>query len=189
MAKYPQDRFDDTSAYARRAGAHRQPISRRPWWVTTLISVGVTSALILAALAGVAVLDAKNLQDLDIPTLGLTPTPTPTPTPTSTIPIIDPTLLTTKELKRITITILNGTTSTTLAKDVSDILKTQNWPNISTADAADSTIKVSVVVYGPDDDLSLATSVANSLGIAAIKQSDMYPGAKVTVLVGSDFIR
>lgn len=171
------------------AGAHRQPFTRRPWWVTTLISAGVTAAIILAALAGVAVLDAKNLRDINIPALGITATPTPTPTPTPTIPVVDPTLLTKKELRKITITVLNGTTSETLAKDVSDILDAQGWPNITTAFAADSTIKISVVVYGPDEDLPLATSVAKSLGIAAVKQSDMYPGAKVTVLVGKDFVR
>lgn len=189
VANNPQDRFDDKNAYSRRAGAHRQPVSRRPWWVTTLISVGATASLILAALAGVAVLDAKNLQQIDIPALGITATPTPTPTPTPKIPVVDPALLTKKDLKQITITVLNGTTSETLAKDVSDLLDTLGWPNISTADAADSTIKVSVVVYGPDEDLPLATSVANGLGIAAVKQSDMYPGAKVTVLVGKDFVR
>ena len=189
VAKYPQDRFDDKSAQAGRAGAHRQPISRRPWWATTLISLGVTAGLILAALAGVAVVDAKNLQQLDIPALGITATPTSTPTPTPKIPVVDLTLLTKKELGQITITVLNGTTSETLAEDVADILKAQDWPNITTAAAADSTIKVSVVVYGPDEDLPLATSVAKSLGISAVKQSDMYPGAKVTVLVGKDFVR
>jgi hypothetical protein len=187
VAKYPQDRFDDKSAQAGRAGAHRQPISRRPWWATSLISVGVTAGLILAALAGVAVVDAKNLQDLDIPALGITATPTPTPNPE--IPVVDPTLLSKKELKLITITVLNGTTSETLADEVADILKTQEWPNITTADAADSTIKISVVVYGPDEDLPLATSVAKSIGISAVKQSDMYPGAKVTIIIGRDFVR
>ena len=57
------------------------------------------------------------------------------------------------------------------------------------ASAADTTLKISVVVYGPDEDLSLATSVAMSLGIKAVKQSDLYPGARVTVLMGKDFIR
>ncbi|CAB4869765.1 MAG: hypothetical protein F2785_04330 [Actinobacteria bacterium] len=183
MAKKPQDRFDDKNAYAGRAGAHRQPISRRPWWVTTLISVGVTAGLILAALAGVAVLDARNLKPLDISVLGITVTPAPE------ITGVDPTLLTEEERQQITITVLNGTTSTTLDEDVAAILTTQGWVNISTADAADSTIKISVVVYGPDKNLSLATSVAESLGIAAVKQSDSYPGATVTVLVGKDFVR
>ena len=189
MTKYPRDRFDDKTAVPARVGAHRQPVARKPWWAKGLVSLGVTSALILAALAGVAVLDARNLQDIDLPVLGITATPTPTPTPTPTIPLIDPTLLTKKELKDITITVLNGTTSETLDKDIAELLKEQSWPNITTANAADSTIKVSVVVYGPDADLSLATSVAKSLGIKAVKQSDMYPGARVTVLMGRDLIR
>ncbi len=183
VAKKPQDRFDDESSYLGRAGAHRQPISRRPWWVTTLISIGVTAGLILAAMAGVAVLDARNLQPIDISALGITAAPAPQ------ITGVDPTLLTEEELQQITITVLNGTTSATLAEDVAAILTTQGWPNISTADAADSTITVSVVVYGPNRNLSLATSVADSLGIAAVKQSDTYPGATVTVLVGKDFVR
>jgi hypothetical protein len=102
---------------------------------------------------------------------------------------VDPTTLSKKELNDITITVLNGTTSETLDQDVAAILEEQSWPNVTTANAADTTIKVSVVVYGPDDDLSLATSVAKSLGIKAVKQSDMYPGARITVLMGADFIR
>jgi hypothetical protein len=183
VAKKPQDRFDDSSAFPRRAGAHRQPISRRPWWATALISAGVTAGLVLAALAGVAVLDARNLEPIDISVLGTIPTPAPE------ITGVDPTLLTEAERQQITITVLNGTTSTTLDEDVAAILTTQGWPNISTANAADSTIKISVVVYGPDRDLALATGVADSLGIAAVKQSDTYPGANVTVLVGKDFVR
>lgn len=183
VAKKPQDRFDDKSAYAGRAGAHRQPISRRPWWVTILISLGVTAGLILAAMAGTAVLDARNLKPIDISVLGITAAPAPV------ITGVDPTLLTEEELQQITITVLNGTTSATLDEDVAAILTTQGWPNISTADAADSTIKISVVAYGADKNLSLATSVADSLGIAAVKQSDNYPGASVTVLVGKDFVR
>lgn len=189
MAKYPQDRFDDRAAVPARVGAHRQPVPRKPWWAKGLLSLGVTSAVILVALAGVAVLDARNLQDIDIPVLGITATPTPTPTPTPTIPLVDPTALSKKELKLITITVLNGTTSETLDEDVAAILTEQSWPNITAASAADSTIKISVVVYGPDEDLSLATSVALSLGIKAVKQSDMFPGARVTVLMGRDFIR
>lgn len=189
MTKYPQDRFDDKTAVPARVGAHRRPVVRKPWWVKGLVSLGATSALILAALAGVAVLDAQNLQDIDLPVLGITATPTPTPTPTPTIPIVDPTTLSKKELKEITITVLNGTSSETLGDEVAGILEEQSWPNITTASAADTTIKLSVVVYGPDEDLSLATSVATSLGIKAVKQSDMYPGARITVLVGRDLIR
>ena len=183
VAKQPQDRFDDKSAYDGRAGSHREPISRRPWWVTTLMSLGVTAGLILAAMAGAAVLDARNLKPIDISVLGITAAPAPV------ITGVDPTLLTEEERQQITITVLNGTTSSTLDDDVAAILTTQGWPNISTANAADSAIKISVVVYGPDKNLSLATSVADSLGIAAVKQSDTYPGATVTVLVGNDFVR
>lgn len=183
VAKKQQDRFDDRSAYAGRAGAHRQPVYRRPWWVTTLISVGVTAGIILAALVGVAVLDARNLQQIDISAFGLTPTPAPE------IPDVDPKLLTEEELNQLTITVLNGTTSATLDEDVAAILTTQGWTSVSNADAADATIEISVVLYGPDEDLPLATSVAENLGIAVVKQSDAYPGAKVTVLVGTDLIR
>ena len=189
MTKYPQDRFDDKSAFPARVGVHRQPVARKPWWVKSLVSLGVTSVLILAALAGVSVLDARNLQEIDLPALGITATPTPTPTAEPIIPLVDPTTLSKKELKEITITVLNGTTTEDLEKDVAAMLDDQSWPNITTANAADSTIKISVVVYGLESDLSLATSVAKSLGIKAVKQSDMYPGARITVLMGSDFIR
>ena len=83
MTKLPLDRFDDKASIPVRPGAHRQPITRRPWWVKGLVSLGVTASLILVALAGVAVLDAKNLQQIDLPVLGITATPTPTPTLTA----------------------------------------------------------------------------------------------------------
>jgi negative regulator of sigma E activity len=189
VSKLPADRFDDKSAAPTRVGAHRRRVVRRAWWVTTLISVGSVAAIILAALVGVSVIDAKNLQALDIPAIGITATPTPTPTPTPTSNTIDPLTLPKKELDKIAITVLNGTPQEGLAESVVTMLETTGWVNMTAAAAADDTIKVSVVVYGPATDEAYAHGVASSLGIKAVKQSDMYPGANVTVLLGSDFVQ
>lgn len=183
------DRYDDKNVRPARVGAHRRPVTRRAWWVSTLIAVGSTAAIILAALVGVNVIDSRNLQALDLPVIGITATPTPTPTPTPTIPVKDPSTMNARALSRVYITVLNGTKQQGLASDVAEMLTAQKWQNISVANAADNTITVSVVVYGPDEDELVANGVAASLGIKAIKQSDMYPGATVTVLVGSDFVQ
>lgn len=189
MSKKITDRYDDSSRSPERVGAHRRPVTRLAWWVTTLISLGSVAAIILAALVGVSVIDAKNLQALDLPAIGITAAPTPTPTPTPTIPMKDPSNIKPGALAKLTITVLNGTKQSGLAADVADMLTAQNWQNISIANAADNTITVSVVVYGPDENLLYANGVAAALGIKAVKQSDMYPGATVTVLVGSDFVQ
>jgi hypothetical protein len=189
VTKFPADRFDDKNAAPARVGAHRSSIVRRKWWVAALIAVGSTAAIILAALVGISVIDAKNLQDINIPAIGITATPTPTPTPTPTVVGADPTTIPPKELKKIVITVLNGTPQDGLAESVVSLLKTAGWVDLTAASASDTTIKVSVVVYGPETDKAYANGVAASLGIKAVKQSDMYPGANVTVLLGSDFVQ
>ena len=186
MSKYPQDRFDERDSSSARRGAHRTGVRRKPWWVKAVTVVASTSAIIVAALAGITVIDARlNFEIPDFSTIGQTPTPTPTPT----VELFDPTTLTEKQFNAITITILNGTTSPTLPTDVATMLTTQNWPQPTLADAADNTVKDSVIVYRYPADELMATSIAASLGIENIQQSDVYRGARVYVLLGSDFVQ
>ena len=188
MSRFPKDRFDDPTAVPARPGSHRRHIVRRPWWALALIGLGSSAAIVLAALAGIAVIDARNLEALKLPGLGATATPTPTSTAPGTSGIDDPTTLSAKQLDAVTITVLNGTTQPSTGQDVASLLTNQGWPHVSSADASDSSIKLSVVVYSADANRSVAHGVAQALGIAAIKQSDVYPGATVTVLVGADFV-
>ena len=186
MSKYPQDRFDGRDSSTPQRGAHRTNVRRKPWWVKTLTVVGSTGAIVVAALAGITVIDARlNFEIPDFSTIGQTPTPTPTPT----VELFDPTTLTPKQFAAITITILNGTTSPTLPTDVASMLTTQNWPQPILADAADNTVKDSVVVYRYPADELMATSIAASLGIETIQQSDQYRGARVYIVVGADFVQ
>jgi hypothetical protein len=148
--------------------------------------VASTSAVIVVALAGITVIDARlNFEIPDFTTIGQTPTPTPTPT----IELIDPTKLTEKQFKATTITILNGTTSPTLAADVASMLTTQNWPQPAVADAADDAVATSVIAYRYSLDERLALSIGSSLGIDVIQQSDDYFGARVYVVLGADFVK
>jgi hypothetical protein len=186
VSKYPQDRFDGADASAVNRGAHRSEVRRKPWWVKAITVFASTGAIIVVALAGITVIDARlNFEIPDFSTIGQTPTPTPTPT----IELFDPTTLTEKQFKAITITILNGTTSPTLPTDVAGMLTTQNWPQPTLADASDNTVKQSVIVYRYPADELMATSIAASLGIETIQQSDVYRGARVYVLLGSDFVQ
>ncbi len=186
VSKYPQDRFDGLESSSGRRGAHRSEVRRKPWWVKGLTVLGSTGVIVVVALAGVTVIDARlNFEIPDFSTIGQTPTPTPTPT----VELFDPTTLTEKQFKAITITILNGTTSPTLPTDVASMLTTQNWPQPTLADAADNTVKESVIVYRYPADEFMATSIASSLGIENIQQSDVYRGARVYVLLGADFVQ
>lgn len=185
MTKYPSDRFDGSDASATRAGAHRSAVVRRPWWIKVLTVFGATAVLIVAALAGVTVIDAKLNFELPDFAIGATPTPTPTPTVT----FLDPTTLTERQLAAVTITILNGTTSPTLPEDVNGMLMSQGWPQSTFTDAAENTVKQTVVVYRYPADELMALSIANALGVDTVEQSDVYRGARVYVVLGSDFVQ
>lgn len=186
MSKYPQDRFDGTDSSSVRRGAHRTDVRRKPWWVKVVTVVASTAAIIVVALAGITVIDARlNFEIPDFSTIGQTPTPTPTPT----VELFDPTTLTKKQFEAITITILNGTTSPTLPTDVAAMLTTQNWPEPTLADAAENTVKDSIVVYRYPADELMANSIAASLGIETVQKSDVYRGARVYVLLGADFVQ
>jgi hypothetical protein len=186
VSKYPHDRFDDRESSSVQRGAHHTAVRRRPWWVKVVTVVASTSAVIVVALAGITVIDARlNFEIPDFATIGQTPTPTPTPT----IELIDPTKLTEKQFKATTITILNGTTSPTLAADVASMLTTQNWPQPAVADAADDAVATSVIAYRYSLDERLALSIGSSLGIDVIQQSDDYFGARVYVVLGADFVK
>jgi hypothetical protein len=186
VRKYPQDRFDDRDSSSVPRGAHRTTVRRKPWWVKVVTVVAATSAVIVVALAGITVIDARlNFEIPDFTAIGQTPTPTPTPT----IALLDPTKLTEQQFKATTITILNGTTSPTLAADVAAMLTTQNWPQATIADAADDTVAKSVIAYRYSLDEQLARSIGSSLGIDVLQQSDDYFGARVYVVLGADFLK
>lgn len=186
MSKYPQDRFDGLDKASAGRGAHRSEVRRKPWWVKAVTVFASTGVIIVAALAGITVIDARlNFEIPDFSTIGQTPTPTPTPT----VELFDPTTLTEKQFDAITITILNGTTSPTLPTDVASMLTTQNWPEPTLADSSDNTVKKTLVVYRYPADQLMAESIAASLGVENIQQSDAYRGARVYVLLGADFVQ
>jgi hypothetical protein len=160
-------------------------VRRLPWWVKALSVLGTSGVVIVVALAGITVIDARL--NFEIPSFGAAPTPTPTPTPTATF--LDPTTLTERQFAAVTITILNGTSSPTLPSDVATILTSQNWPQPTIADASDNSVKESVIVYRYPADELLAESIANSLGIELIQKSELYRGARVYVVLGSDFVQ
>ena len=152
-----------------------------------LIAFGVIVALTLGSMAVVAVLDARNLEAITIPGIGVVESNAPTDTTQDGV--LDPKTLTGKELRRFSITVLNGTTQASLGTDVANLLVAQSWKQPSVAAAADTTIEESVVIFDADENLPAAKGVAAALGIKTIKQSDQFPGATVTVLIGSDFVQ
>lgn len=186
MTTQPQDRFDGVEKSTTGRGVHRGDIVRRPWWVKALTVFGSTGVIVIAALAGITVIDARlNFDIPDFTSIGATATPTPT----ATTNLLDPTTLTEKQLAAVTITILNGTTSATLPTDVAAMLTTQNWPEPALAESTDNTVKDSIIVYRYPADELMAQSIAAALGIDSVQQSDQYRGARVYVLLGSDFVQ
>jgi hypothetical protein len=64
------------------------------------------------------------------------------------------------------------------------------WPEATATNADSADVAQSVVAYQDDADRGIALGIAEILGIAAdqVVQTPAYPGARVTVLLGSDYV-
>ena len=178
MTEHDADRFDAVVEAPGRVGAHRAHTVRRRWvpWVSVLASSAV---LVVGALAVTSVIDARL--NFDIPVIGVTPSPTET-----AAAAVAPTDLTAEELELVTITVLNANGTVGVDATAATALETAGWPLASNADAAEKS-GLSGVIYGDAADEGIARAIADELGIGPITKSSQYPGARITVILGSDF--
>lgn len=187
MAEYTPDRFDDIPESLGRVGAHRAPAARGRGWIAFAWAALASGVLVVGGLYGLSLISDRVT--FEIPGLG-TAEPEPTPTETATAPpsvepITDPALV---ELPAgFTITVLNGTEVAGLGSTARDLIVAPGWPVGTVTSAAQTDLTETVVYYGDPALEGVAAGMAALLGVGAIELSDAFPGAPVTIVLGSDF--
>lgn len=189
--RFLPDRFDEIARDDDYIGIRRLQRKKTFWVIPAAIVLGVS--LVLAGV-GLLVVDRAD-QRLEIaadeivlaepePVVEEPVEPEPEPEPDPVEPIINPSA---EDADDLTITILNGTDVTGLAARAGNLLDREGWPEQTRTNADEKGVEDSLVAYQEDDDEALARGVAEILGIEEVIQTDNYPGARITVLVGADF--
>jgi len=177
---YPKDRFDDLPHKLDRVGAHRAPAKKGRRWVAVWWALAATALLIGVGAVGLTVLNNRlNFTIPGIEAEATTAEPTAEPVPTAE-PTTDPSA---------SVTVLNGTPTTGVARSVGELLTTGGWTVGSTSDA-DTEDFVTTTVYYADAALEgAARGVAALLPGSVVLLSDDFAGsdATLTVVVGSDY--
>jgi len=103
------------------------------------------------------------------------------------VPVTDPTQIDTEGL---TLTVLNGTPAQGMAGRASQRLSDIGWPEATATNADSTDVAQSVVAYSEDADKASALGIAQLLGLEAdaVVQSTAYPGARITVVLGADYV-
>jgi hypothetical protein len=181
MATFPPDQFDNLPDDIDRVGAHRGPKVKGRGWISFGWAVLATVVLVVAGLFVLQVLDGGINFTGTIPQASSTPTSTPTPVIT---PVTDPTTI---KARKITVAILNGTSTNGLEHTAAAKLKDLHWNVTSTAVASETTIKKTVVYYSLAANKDVALGVAQDLGLKTVLLTSVYPATPITVVLGSDF--
>lgn len=185
--RYEKDRFDVVPHDVKRVGAHRAPRKAGHGWIpfgwavlATLILVGI-SALWILGIDNNLNLGSVFGENTPSATATHTTTPTTTTTPTPTVaPTVDP---------KLSVTVLNGTTTAHLAQQVSDKLKKAGWKVSGVANASQSDLADTVVYYADPTLEGAAKGLAKSLPGATLRITQDFAdsGADLTVVVGANY--
>jgi len=190
-SRFLPDRFDDVERERGYVGLRREQRGRGFWLVPLGVVLGVS--VVLTAIGMFMVSRADQRLELSPEEIAITdpppeemvaedPAPEPEPEPVEAI-----TNPSEEEADGLTITILNGTDTTGLAARAGNLLDREGWPEQTRTNADEQGVEASLVAYESDDDEGLARGVAEILGIDEVVQTDNYPGARITVLLGADF--
>ena len=182
MANFRTDQFDNLPDNVDRVGAHRGPKVKGRGWITFAWAVLATAVLVVGGLYVLSITTNSVKFGFGNSTAS-TPTPTGTPTPVIT-PIEDPTTIT---ARKITITVLNGTSIVGLQTKAAARLTAKGWNVIAAANSTATNIKTSTVYYSSAADQDVAEGIQILLGAHDIEFSNAYLGSPITVVVGSDF--
>jgi len=185
--KFVPDRFDDIPKEPGYIGLRRLRRRRALWLIPTTVLAG--TSLLLVAL-GLWWLDRTgDSLEFDVPDIPLVepqpqPEPEPEPEPEPIEPIINPTP---EQLEGLTVAVLNGTLTQGLAARAGEKLTDEGWPDQLLANADTNTVEESYVAYTREEDEGLALGAAQILGIESVRLVERNPGARVAVVLGSDY--
>jgi len=189
MATYPKDQFDDLPEDLDRVGAHRGPAKKGGGWIAFAWAALATGVLIIGGLYGVTAVTGEG--GFTLPWTQTTTDPVATPS-ASVIPTAEP-VTSRAEIKKlgskrnITITVLNGTAENGLENTAYKALRKGKWPVTSAAPASADDIKQTIVYYSQKKNEDVARGIVEALGVGDVRLSTAFPGAKITVVLGSDY--
>jgi len=186
------DRFDDIPVDVRYVGTHRRQRSA----LSIFAPIGIALvAVVVLVLAGLWVVDRNNANlVVTQPPVTVVEEPTLEEEPVeegefeeAIEPVLDPSTI---DLEGLTITVVNGIGSAGLAARAGARLVQAGWPEPTPTNADSTGVPQSVVAYEDDEDFAIALGIALVLGIdlESVVQSSLYPGARITVVLGADYI-
>ena len=184
MATYPHDRFDELPDDLLRRGAHRAPPRNGRGWIALLWAVVATVVLIVGGLTVLSLITNRDnpFTSQYVATPDASSSAAPSSTPTAE-PKLNP---------DIPLTILNGTTTAQLAKQVGDKLVAEGWKGAeegvgSRLNASENTVQKTVVFYTDPANEGAARALVAALKVGEVRLSNDYPASPITVLLGSDY--
>jgi len=186
MPTFDRDRFDDLPADLDRVGAHRAEKRPGRGWIAFAWAALATGVLVGAGVVYLGV--ANDSFQFVNPSSSTTAqaeeadTATPTATPSVT-PLTDPSQV---DPSVTTITVLNGTATAGLAGSASEALESAGWV-VGTQGNASERVATSTVYYAAEVDEPAALGLAQQLGIDDVEQTDAFPGAALTIVLGADY--
>lgn len=184
MAGFPNDRFDDIPEDLVRVGAHRTPPRRGRGWVMFAWAALATGILVVGGLYGLSRFDPSIDFALPVFDGGEEPGPSSSPTPSAT-PVTDPSTVP-PELG-LSLSVFNGTPTDGLQDAVADQLAAAGWPDPVRANAVDRDETVTTIYYWSTDFEGIALGLRELLGVGNPVLSDAFPGAPVTIVLGTDY--
>jgi hypothetical protein len=182
MARFPTDQFDELPDDLYRVGAHRAAPRKGRGWIVVAWAALACVVLTAAGLFGLSQLGGS----VSLPGLSAQQAPTEAPAP-ETAPTAEPVTDPSTIDSAISITVLNGTGTSGLANDVGDRLQEAGWPIGSRTNTAQSDVETTTVYYSAAENEGIARGLAQALGTSAVSLSDAFPGAPITIVLGSDY--
>jgi hypothetical protein len=170
MATYPRDRFDDLPRGLSRVGAHRAPLPRGRGF-----AVFAWAALATGVLVGVGVFWLGRI-DAQYASAATTAS-----APAAITPTVD---------AKLSVAILNGTSTSGLAASAETALKKDGWTVALASNASSSTVKTTTVYYALAGEAGAAAGLAKSLGVTSAQESQQFASSgtsRMTVVLGSDY--
>ncbi|WP_166877556.1 LytR C-terminal domain-containing protein [Salinibacterium sp. ZJ450] len=183
MARLPTDQFDELPDDLYRVGAHRAAPRKGRGWIVVVWAALACVLLTAAGLFGLSQLGGS----VSLPGLSAQEAPDEAPAAEGEAqadPVTDPSTI---DASTISITVLNGTATSGLANDVGDQLEEAGWPIGSRTNTAESNVEKTTVYYGAAENEGIARGLAQALGATEVSLSDAFPGAPITIVLGSDY--
>lgn len=186
MAHFPRDRFDDIPDDLQRVGAHRAPPKRGRGWIRFAWAALATGVLILGGLFTLSLVNPAIQFDLPLPGGGASPEATDEGAP-GVEPITDPALVDPALLDTLSISVFNGSPNNGVQNDAVAQITEAGWPQPTGANASVRDAEATVIYFRSAEFEGIAKGMAQILGVGTTVLSDAYPGAPITIVLGSDY--